>query len=340
MCALGTKGSHTYQKECARYVAGATVAQMQRAARGGIKGRHRLLLELALQRQDAEQAREEGPQEKGDNPSSSSSSSSASSTPNAIQSRPSTKRTREHQGEDTKTRKKQPGPRDTGKKPEAMTVNQQRRESPDMVEEILGWKAPKGETGQQMENTKVQTKEDNQTKKTTLSGNTKEKKKEEKTQQEERRKMVPPPASARVDESKIDAVAKLEEARKAPQRVKDDTPTGSGNLQPQTRKEIAVQTELGTTEVQKKEWKDNQPNRERPASPMRPGEETPIEGGASAEEIGTDEEKRQQEGEKSGARLDMESNDEASGARTQAEPSRTGTGNLPGALAAEGRYAP
>ena len=59
VCALGTKGSHTYQKECARSVAGATVAQMQRAARGGIKGRHRLLLELALQRQDAEQAREE-----------------------------------------------------------------------------------------------------------------------------------------------------------------------------------------------------------------------------------------------------------------------------------------
>ena len=105
--------------------------------------------------------------------------------------------------------------------------------------------------------------------------------------------MVPPPASARVDESKVDevAVAKLEEARKAPQRVKDDTPTGSGNLQPRTPKEIAVQMELGTTEVQKKEWKDNQPNRERPASPMRPGEETPIEGGASAEEIGTDEEK-------------------------------------------------
>ena len=87
----------------------------------------------------------------------------------------STKRKREHLGEDTKTRKKQPGPQDTGKKPEAMTVNQQREESPDMVEEILGWKAPKGETGQQMENTKMQTKEDNQTKKTTLSGNTKEK---------------------------------------------------------------------------------------------------------------------------------------------------------------------
>ena len=137
----------------------------------------------------------------------------------------------------------------------------------------------------------MQTKEDNQTKKTTLSGNTKEKQKEEKNQQEERRRLVPPPATARVDESKIDevAVVKLEEARKAPQRVKDDTPTGSGNLQPQTPKEIAVQTELGTTEVQKREWKDKQPNRERPASPMRPGEETPIEGGTSAEEIGTDE---------------------------------------------------
>ena len=58
-CALGTKGSHTYQKECARYVAGATLAQMQRAARGGRKGHHRLLMELALQRQDAEQERAE-----------------------------------------------------------------------------------------------------------------------------------------------------------------------------------------------------------------------------------------------------------------------------------------
>ena len=38
VCALGTKGSHTYEKECKRYVNGATIAQMQRAARGGMKG--------------------------------------------------------------------------------------------------------------------------------------------------------------------------------------------------------------------------------------------------------------------------------------------------------------
>ena len=44
VCALGTKGSHTYQKECKRFVAGATMEQMKRAARGGRKGHHRLLL--------------------------------------------------------------------------------------------------------------------------------------------------------------------------------------------------------------------------------------------------------------------------------------------------------
>ena len=59
VCALGTKGNHTYEKECKRYVNGATVAQVQRAARGGMKGRHRLLLELALQRSDTERGRTE-----------------------------------------------------------------------------------------------------------------------------------------------------------------------------------------------------------------------------------------------------------------------------------------
>ena len=50
VCALGTKGSHTYRQGCKRYVAGATLEQMQKAARGGRKGHSRLLLELALQR--------------------------------------------------------------------------------------------------------------------------------------------------------------------------------------------------------------------------------------------------------------------------------------------------
>ena len=40
------------------------------------------------------------------------------------------------------------------------------------------------------------------------------------------------------------------------------------------------------------------PTRERPASPMRPGEETPIEGGTSTEEIATDEEKDNKKGNK------------------------------------------
>ena len=55
VCALGTKGSHTYRQECKRYVAGATLEQMQKAACGGRKGHSRLLLELALQRKDEEQ---------------------------------------------------------------------------------------------------------------------------------------------------------------------------------------------------------------------------------------------------------------------------------------------
>ena len=38
------------------------------------------------------------------------------------------------------------------------------------------------------------------------------------------------------------------------------------------------------------ERKDNQTVKETPASPMRPGEETSIEGGASTEEISTEEE--------------------------------------------------
>ena len=58
VCALGTKGSHAYRQECKRYVAGATLEQMQKAARGGRKGHSRLLLELALQRKDEEQKKE------------------------------------------------------------------------------------------------------------------------------------------------------------------------------------------------------------------------------------------------------------------------------------------
>ena len=148
MCALGTKGSRTYQKECARYVAGATVEQMKRAARGGRKGHHRLLLELALQRQDAEQeieaARERPrPLRRRTKQSSSSSSSTTSSLPRRI----TTKRKRvqqeqmPRQPEPQKVEKKPAPPATTtgkGKEIGTQPTATEQEESPDMVDEILG----------------------------------------------------------------------------------------------------------------------------------------------------------------------------------------------------------
>ena len=148
VCALGTKGSHTYQRECKKYVVGATLEQMKKAARGGRKGHHRLLLELALQRQDAEQEMEAAqersrPSRREAAPASSSSSSTTSPSPR----RKRQKRTRDQR--DLVPTKPEPQQKEekidaavntTGKEKrnETQQVTMDRDESPDMVDEILG----------------------------------------------------------------------------------------------------------------------------------------------------------------------------------------------------------
>ena len=54
-CIWGVKQKHTYGGQCANYVPGAMLEQMKRAAKGGLRDKHRLLMTLRLQGQDAQQ---------------------------------------------------------------------------------------------------------------------------------------------------------------------------------------------------------------------------------------------------------------------------------------------
>ena len=294
VCALGTKGSHTYEKECKRYVKGATIAQMQRAARGGMKGRHRLLLELALQRSDTERGRTETSAEASvTREASSTSSSSSTSTSSPRTTKRSTSSKRKAGPQQTSRRleeKKKIDPKDEGKKQTSagkkrkIESNTETRErSPDMVEEILAWQGPRERGDEDKLNTKTEAKEDTRNKKAAPSGNTKMDKKKEVSKRQERPK-VPPPASARADETKIDevAVAKLEAAREMQKSTTAETPSGSGYRQKQPDTGNVAHTRI---------------NQERPASPMRPGEETPIEGESDIEKMVTEDEKPTKSGE-------------------------------------------
>ena len=287
MCALGTKGSHTYEKECKRYVNGATIAQMQRAARGGMKGRHRLLLELALQRSDTERGatgmNADASVTREDSPTSSSSSTSTSSPRTTKRSTSSNRRAGQQAGRQQEERKIDPkdeGKKQTnaGKKRKIESNAETKERSPDMVEEILAWQGPR-ERGD--EDRKTEVKEGTHNKKPAPSGNTKMDKKEEVSRRQEKPK-VPPPASARVDETKIDelAVARLEAAREMRQNQTAEIPSGSGQEQPDAGKVAHIRI-----------------NQERPASPMRPGEETPIEGESDTEAMVTEDEKPTESGE-------------------------------------------
>ena len=94
---------------------------------------------------------------------------------------------------------------------------------------------------------------------------------------------VPPPESARVDETKTDelAVARLEAAREMRQTPTAEVPTGSDHRpeQPNTEKEERIRI-----------------HQERPALPMRPGEETPIEGESDTEAMVTEDEQPTESG--------------------------------------------
>ena len=291
VCALGTKGSHTYQKECKRFVAGATMEQMKRAARGGRKGHHRLLLELALQRSDAERDKAEerkAPPGRGESSSSTSSSSSSTSSPRAVQKRTSTKRKRERPEEKEKIKnqaengtakrktetntaaREQPPSTTTKRKTETNTAT--REDSPDMVQEILGWQASSKRETEQAPTARTKIKEDDRSKKNIPSANTKEKKPAE-VAKEEGKPRVPPPASARVDESKIDelAIARLEAARKEQEQKTAEKNPGSENLRMETDKETTVQMTRGKGQEREEKKPEEEGTRhvlERPASPM------------------------------------------------------------------------
>ena len=94
---------------------------------------------------------------------------------------------------------------------------------------------------------------------------------------------MPLPESARVDETKIDeqAVARLEAAREVRQTPAVEVPTGSDHRQehPNTEKDERIRI-----------------HQERPASPMRTGEETPIEGESDTEAMVTKDEQPAESG--------------------------------------------
>ena len=262
VCALGTKGSHTYRQECKRYVAGATLKQMQKAARGGRKGHSHLLLELALQRKDEEQKRER--EQTRSKPSrrklvQTSSSSSTSSSPR----RRTEKRKREKAKLQREEEKLAAKATMTEKKREDdnKLVTTEQDESPDMVDEILGRK-----TSRRQAKKEVQNKEESCNIKPSQSGNTKQKGKQATTEREARR--VPPPPSARVDESKIDeeAVARLERTRL--ERLQEDNP---GPLK-------QTEERSGATQL-----KEEEENKSQPLTPLMPREESRVGDGSTTE---------------------------------------------------------
>ena len=163
-----------------------------------------------------------------------------------------------------------------------------------MVQEILGWQASSKRETDQAPTARTKTKEDDPSKKNIPSANTKEKKPAE-VAKEEGKPRVPPPASASLDESKIDelAMARLEAARKEQQQKTAEKNPGSENLRMETDKETTVQMTRGKGQEREEKKPEEEGTRhvlERPASPMRPGEETPVEGESTTEAIGTDEE--------------------------------------------------
>ena len=286
--------------------------QMKRAARGGRKGHRRLLLELALQRSDAEYDKAEerkAPPGRGESSSSTSSSSSSTSSPRTVQKRTSTKRKRERPegkekiqnqaGTGTAKRKTETNTATRGQLPSTTTKRKTetnpatREDSPDMVEEMLGWQASSERETEQTPTARKKTEEDDPSKKNIPSGNTKGKKQAE-IAKEEGKLRVPPPASARVDESKIDelAIARLEAARKEQQQK-----TAEKNLGRQTP---TVEVPTGSDHRQEQPHTEKEEriciHQERPASPMRPGEETPIEGESDAEAMVTEDEQPTESG--------------------------------------------
>ena len=258
-----------------------------------MKGRHRLLLELALQRSDAERGRTETSAEasvtREASLTSSSSSTSTSSPRTTKRSTSSKRKAGQQQTSRQLEEKKKIDPKDEGKKQTSAgkkrkieTNTETRERSPDMVEEILAWQGPRERSDEDKLNMKTEAKEDTRNKKAAPSGNTKMDKKQEVSKRQERPK-VPPPASAR-DETKIDevAVAKLEAAREMRKSTTAETPSGSGYRQEQPDTGNVAHTRI---------------NQERPALPMRPGEETPIEGESDTEEMVTEDEKPTKSGE-------------------------------------------
>ena len=279
VCALGTKGSHTYQRECKKYVVGTTLEQMKKAARG--RRNHRLLLELALQRQDAEQEMEAAqersrPPRREAAPASSSSSSTTSPSPR----RKRQKRTRDQR--DLVPTKPEPQQKEekidaavntTGKEKrnEIQQVTMDRDESPDMVDEILGRTASSRQA-----KTDMRTKEESCATKHIQSGNTKRKCKQQENTEREEKKKVPPPPSARVDESRIDeeAVARLEEARL--KRIREESDKMKEN------KDNSDTAKLKADEEQRKAQQSQ------PLTPWLPREESLIGDGSTTEEVEDD----------------------------------------------------
>ena len=177
-----------------------------------------------------------------------------------------------------------------------------------MVEDILAWQG----------NTKTEAKEDTRNKKAPPSGNTKTDKKQEVSRRQEKPK-VPPPASARVDETKIDevAVAKLEAAREMRKSTTAEIPSGSGHRQEQPDTGNVAHTRINQD------------------SPMRPGEETPIEGESDTEEMATEDEKPTKSGEI--PRPDWKWHSETKPAEPAQAPRhhRSGADCIPGAVASK-----
>ena len=237
-----------------------------------------------MQRSDAEYERVgEGKAAPGKGESSSTSSSSSStSSPRTVQKRTPTKRKREDQdGTGTAKEKKEAKPErkqlpSTTAKRQTETKAEKRDDSPDMVEEILGWRDSSKREAETTPPAKRKAEEDDPSKRNTVSGNTKERKQEE-TAKEERRQRIPPPASARVDESKIDelAVARLEAARK-------------GTAGPEAAREMR---QIPTAEEERARIPQ-----ERPASPMRPREDSPIEGDSDTETLRMEDEQPAESG--------------------------------------------
>ena len=246
-CNWRVKQKHTYGGQCAKYVPGATLEQMKRAAQGGLRDKRRLLMTLRLQCQDAQQQE-------------TITSSSTSSPPSSTTRKRKQAKGQQEKPQETAIVGKRIGENNAPPLPRTGEAIVEEERNPDMIEQILRWGEGQKKEAKVHEKTIGPEEGGREACEEGSQPRGGQRNAGKFADQEKRESRVPPPESARVDESKID------ERERREQRVEWTRNSCAKNQQSR---------EHGKSDSA--ERSDDGWCREAPASPIRVREDTPVD---------------------------------------------------------------